>query len=140
MSYEYNPLEIKQGEPYSPTAKVVDGIIFSSAVHNDAEPGRNPTRRSGLIGRLSKPSKIPTNYLKTIEKRVEIINYNLAHRNMPYKFELRTESKKILIDLMIKNGNHAFTRWHTTRSLLAILDLSWIKCHPVRDLFLTTRM
>jgi hypothetical protein len=113
MSYGYNPTNARSGEPTPPTAKVVDGIVFSSAVHNNGEPNRNTVRRYSVIGKLNRPSKIPTHYLKTIEKRIEIINDGLLKRNAPYKFELRSEDKKILIDLMIKNGDDTFTRWHT---------------------------
>lgn len=113
MSYGYNPVSALQGDVPSPTARVVDGIVFSSAVHNDAYPNSTPTRHSVSTGKRVRPSKIPTHYLNTVRKRIEIINEGLAQKNMSYRFHLHVENKRAYVGLMIKNSEGRFTREHT---------------------------
>ena len=112
MSYGYNPVSALQGEPTPPRARVVDGIVFSSTAHNDTEPSYAPMNRP-VVGKLGKPSKIPTHYLDTVRKRIAILNEDLMRKNRPYKFELHSKNNKHWVNLMLRKENDEYTRWYT---------------------------
>jgi hypothetical protein len=112
MSYGYNPVSALQGEPTPPRARVVEGIVFSSAVHNDTEPSNAPVNRSASA-KPSKPSRIPTHYLYTVKKRIEIINEDLTRKNQSHKYELHSENNRHWINLLIRKENDEYIRWYT---------------------------
>jgi uncharacterized protein YPO0396 len=64
-------------------------------------------------GRRGRLSKIPVHYLDTVKKRIEIINEELAQKDMPYRFYLHVESKRAWVNLMIQNSEGRFIREHT---------------------------
>jgi hypothetical protein len=109
-----------------PQARVVDCIVVTPEVHNKHSDNKEAPPES--LPAKQPPSSLKTvpDYSVTIKNRVLLINKEMSLDKAPYRYDVRTEGERLLIDLFVldKHGDIALqhTKEVTPSNYKVILD------------------